>query len=191
LGNVLHSVSAFRIRITYVGQLHTHSWAMFCIPYLHSVSVSVLDIGREGCGLNSVFRILYPYSVHTAVWPHLRIPYSVSVFRICSFAFGPNSVFRIRICVCRSPTPGYICYPCVLLNFLWERNPPPVSNSLPLIFAVSIARWATSRSDCACGCAVSCRSGGGQQPVGRFPKRKRKDSDKGIWDLREKRHKRR
>ena len=39
----------------------------------------------------------------------------------------------------RSPTPGYICYHCVSLNILWERNPHPVSNTLPLTIAVSIA----------------------------------------------------
>ena len=83
--------------------------------------------------------------------------------------------------VCRSPTPGYICYPCVSLNILWERNPPLVSNILPLIIAVSFARWTTSLaglvvvgagnspSDSRRGCSRRSTSTRGRRERARFP----------------------
>jgi hypothetical protein len=124
----LHSVSAFRIRTTIVSTIvlwttrHPLSTLGQCsafrifIPYpyhpcgatthsllgnvLHSVSSLCICIGHEGCGLNSVFRILYPYySTYSRVasppYSVFRIPYPYSVF--AALAPTPYSVFRIRI----------------------------------------------------------------------------------------------
>ena len=77
------SVSAFRIRHG------THILGV--VPY----SVFRIRIPHGGIvGPGSVFRIRIriPYS---QLWDGLRVPYSVSIFRI--YDFGPGIVFRIRI----------------------------------------------------------------------------------------------
>jgi hypothetical protein len=79
----------------------------------------------------------------------------------------PHTHTHLHPRVRRSPTPGYICYPCVSSNILWERNPPPVSNILPLIIIADSALLGGPRHGrtVRVACAVSCRSRGGQEPI--------------------------
>jgi hypothetical protein len=57
----------------------------------------------------------------------------------------------------KAPYMLHATLPLCVVELSVGAKPTPVSNSLPLILAVSIARWATSRSDCACGkrCVLS------------------------------------